>query len=500
MTDSCTCGCREVYPSRLASMSGWAPSSVPLPITPLEFDMQACSFARGFGRALTDLLGRPVSVAVRNRCGALDILLTRGTGHRPEARDHHYPGDFDELWRSRIGPATADNLRFFAAADATAVPDAMADLLRDVVDRMTKVTYDHHMLVLPARMALAEFAEFARRLEITASVLDGLGMLAGEQNATTRMAVRLWQVRHERRLPALPQEGDGYGLAHPRWLEEDAVPRALAALYRRVEPTREPRRLLAHSAERRRRLESRANARLRRLPSSAQERFGTLLARAKSAAQVTEGHAPLMHAQVTYALRGLVLRLGARLVGLGLLNAADDAFQLRIGDLGRASGSDYRQTVEHRRRHTHLPAPETKPPSDPPSDFLGDSPAAGLMRRVFGEPPQRADRQALTGHPGAPGRSRGRIRRVLLQADLARVEPGDVVFAGDSSAAWSFAAPAAAALLADTGSPYGHLAALARDYSLPCVVGLGAASWLHDGELVEVDGDAGTVAPVRDIP
>ena len=50
------------------------------------------------------------------------------------------------------------------------------------------------------------------------------------------------------------------------------------------------------------------------------------------------------------------------------------------------------------------------------------------------------------------------------------------------------------ALVAETGSALSHLAILAREYRVPTVVGVvGATSRFHDGQLVTVDGSAGTV-------
>ena len=49
-------------------------------------------------------------------------------------------------------------------------------------------------------------------------------------------------------------------------------------------------------------------------------------------------------------------------------------------------------------------------------------------------------------------------------------------------------------MVAETGSPLSHLAILAREHRVPTVVNLaGAVDVLHDGDLVLVDGAAGSV-------
>jgi phosphohistidine swiveling domain-containing protein len=46
----------------------------------------------------------------------------------------------------------------------------------------------------------------------------------------------------------------------------------------------------------------------------------------------------------------------------------------------------------------------------------------------------------------------------------------------------------------DTGGILSHCAVVAREYGIPAVVGTGnATTRIHDGQLIEVDGDAGIV-------
>jgi len=52
----------------------------------------------------------------------------------------------------------------------------------------------------------------------------------------------------------------------------------------------------------------------------------------------------------------------------------------------------------------------------------------------------------------------------------------------------------AAAIVTETGGPLDHVAAQARERSIPAVVGArGASTLLSDGDLVLVDGDRGLV-------
>jgi phosphohistidine swiveling domain-containing protein len=52
----------------------------------------------------------------------------------------------------------------------------------------------------------------------------------------------------------------------------------------------------------------------------------------------------------------------------------------------------------------------------------------------------------------------------------------------------------AVAVVSDTGGILSHCAVVAREYGIPAVVGTGnATSRITDGQMIEVDGDAGIV-------
>jgi pyruvate,water dikinase len=78
--------------------------------------------------------------------------------------------------------------------------------------------------------------------------------------------------------------------------------------------------------------------------------------------------------------------------------------------------------------------------------------------------------------------------------DFRKVQAGDVIVCTFTNPAWTVLFPRASALVADSGGPLSHAAIVAREYGLPSVVGTGDATRrLVDGQLVRVDGNAGTV-------
>jgi pyruvate,water dikinase len=83
---------------------------------------------------------------------------------------------------------------------------------------------------------------------------------------------------------------------------------------------------------------------------------------------------------------------------------------------------------------------------------------------------------------------------VLSLADAGKIQPGDVLVAPATMPAWTPLFASIAAVVTDVGGVLSHAAIVAREYNIPAVLGTGnGTSVLRDGQMVEVDGDAGTV-------
>lgn len=208
-----------------------------------------------------------------------------------------------------------------------------------------------------------------------------------------------------------------------------------------------------------------------------------------------------MHARLAYELRALVVRLGSALTIAGRLYQPDDIFYLQLDELASCplDGRDFLR--ESARAHRDEIDQASQPPKDASisGDCYGHSVAANLFRRLF--QPAKRDRtpSALRGYPASPGRSIGRVRRLFWQRDVETVRRGEVLVTPDSASGWSYALPAATAVVSESGHLYGHLASLARDYGTPAVIGLGETrEVLRDGRLIEVDGSAGQVRLITD--
>jgi pyruvate,water dikinase len=101
---------------------------------------------------------------------------------------------------------------------------------------------------------------------------------------------------------------------------------------------------------------------------------------------------------------------------------------------------------------------------------------------------------AVRGFPGSAGVVEARVRVLNDAAHGAALQPGEALVTTITNVGWTPLFPRAAAVITDVGAPLSHAAIVARELGIPAVVGCGNATMrLRTGDLVRVDGTAGTV-------
>jgi len=108
----------------------------------------------------------------------------------------------------------------------------------------------------------------------------------------------------------------------------------------------------------------------------------------------------------------------------------------------------------------------------------------------------------LKGIPASKGKTIGRVKVIIsdpstfdsLSREFEKMQKGDVLVAETTSPEFMPACRKAGAILANQGGLLSHAAVVSREFGIPAVVGLKYATQvLKDGDVVEVDGNTGTV-------
>jgi pyruvate,water dikinase len=184
-------------------------------------------------------------------------------------------------------------------------------------------------------------------------------------------------------------------------------------------------------------------------------------------------------------IRRTLLEFGRRLVAIGVLDAPEDVFHLKLGELKRVD--------------------ETWPPPPPLADELRSLTIRRKERRAAleGTPLvdprffRRSEREGdvrLRGAPGSSGVAEGPVRIIRDGAEFGKLRSGEVLVAPYTNPAWTPLFQRAAAVVVDSGSVASHAAIVAREYGIPAVMGtIDGTSRLVDGEWVRVDGTRGLV-------
>jgi phosphohistidine swiveling domain-containing protein len=216
---------------------------------------------------------------------------------------------------------------------------------------------------------------------------------------------------------------------------------------------------------------------------------------------------PLTHAAIRYRervrlkqallysrCRRIALALGETLVGRELIAGADDVFYLGADELVEiASGgallpATTRALVSARRAEL-----ERASAIDPPDSFTlaeGEyfsSPAPkSEMRQV--------DDASLRGIPACGGRARGRATILSSATEAERLAPSDVLVTRQTDPGWGPVFFLISGLVIERGGMLSHGAIIAREFGIPCVVGVkGAMGRIPNGATIDVNGDSGVV-------
>ena len=256
-----------------------------------------------------------------------------------------------------------------------------------------------------------------------------------------------------------------------------------------------------------------------------------LLLRAAQASVAYRERARLKQALLYTRLRRVALAIGRRLAGAGRLPRPDDVFMLtwqEIEELGTGRAMfPYRvPDLVALRRREHAALAAMQPPATvtvPLGEYLPPGTGSGRDASVDGRAPVDqagpADRGGPVGRYGpadrreAPSTASSTLRGTGASGgtaagpaavlgdvrDAARLRGGDVLVTRQTDPGWAPVFGLVSGLVIERGGLLSHGAIVAREFGLPCVVGVeNATGRIRSGQHVAVDGDRGvcTIDPI----
>jgi pyruvate,water dikinase len=447
---------------------------------------------------------------------------------------------FDTYWNDELLPEIKEHIAYFESCDTRGLSlDQLRAHLVETIRRVEHVGALHGFILMPSLYAMSQFEELYRELFEGATTLDALQLTQGFNDKILEGDRALWRLSRaaldtpevwailsgqaagdvipalEKSAPSqqfltdlrawLAQYGQrlnsAFELAEPSWIEDPTPAIGYLQAYLaqpELRPEMDPARLAAG----REKAVAEAHARLAGYPQPVITRFETLLKAAQVAAVALKDHNFWIDQRLFYHVRRVILEFGRRLAQAGTLAAVNDVFYLTPEELQNGRDAPLKSLVAERKAQmehfSHItPAPML---GTPPAFDMGDG---GPMMRamVKGEmtAPNTSPRQAnmVQGLAGSAGVVRGVARVIHSLAEARKLQPGDVLVAESTVPPWTPLFATASAVVTDTGGVLCHSAVVAREYRIPAVVGTGSATTtFKDGQLLEVDGNAGTVRVV----
>jgi rifampicin phosphotransferase len=478
----------------------------------------------------------------RTAPGVFKMMMSKvgaGMSKQQEAALNPLVERFESYWLDELLPEIKQHIAYFERCDlrGMSLNQLRSHLVETFkrVDRMGAL----HGVIMPMLFAMSQFEELYCELFEGATTLDALRLTQGFDNKTMEGDRALWRLSRSARsipevreilskqaadkvIPALEKStacqsflsdlhkwlayygqrlNSAFALGEPSWIE-DPTPAILNLQAYVAMPDLLPEMETAALVAEREKAVAEVRLKLAGYPQPIVRRFETLLKAAQVAAIVREDHNFWIDQRCFYHVRRVLLEFGGRLAQAGMLDAVNDVFYLTPDDLQNSRDIPMKRLVQERKTEMVQFSQVTPPP------MLGTAPAfemtdgGSMVRALFkGEmsPANTSNREMnkVKGLPGSAGVRRGTARVIHTLAEAGKLQPGDVLVTISTEPPWTPLFATASAIVTDSGGVLSHSAVVAREYRIPAVVGTGnATATFKDGQLIEVDGNAGTVQVV----
>lgn len=186
-------------------------------------------------------------------------------------------------------------------------------------------------------------------------------------------------------------------------------------------------------------------------------------------------------------LRRMLAEIGRRLQQAGVIDEPGDVYWLRLKEIEDGVGN-LADRVEQRKQLWRGQLRAT-PPQLLPKGGWGD-----MFRNWMPAASEEQTGDLIKGTGASAGTITATARVLGGPQDFGSMQPGDVLVASITTPAWTSLFAMASAVVTDIGGPLSHSSIVAREYGIPAVLGTAVATRrIRSGQLIKVDGDAGTV-------
>jgi len=188
--------------------------------------------------------------------------------------------------------------------------------------------------------------------------------------------------------------------------------------------------------------------------------------------------------EVLGMFRSIALEASRRIEAREPEAGPDAAFFLTLAEVRRVL-YDENERVAIRVQRRRLEHKRNQALPEPPTTFVGFPPEG---------PTTASTSKRLRGLAASRGVAEGKVRILRDPSQAAAFEPGEVLVVAAADTGWAPLFLAASGVVTELGGPLSHAAIILREYAVPAVVNVtNATRSLRDGDLVRLNGDAGTV-------
>lgn len=251
---------------------------------------------------------------------------------------------------------------------------------------------------------------------------------------------------------------------------------------------------------------------LERISPEQRSWFRLILTLAQNCAWFSEEHNHYLDLYAHAVVRWSTLGVGRRFAKEGAIDEAEDIFFL-IPDEVRKAGInpgmfDLRSIVARRKADWKGWCANGNVPVILQEGFSMDEAMKGLVESMdpialkivvgtmpVARPELKAD---LYGVCGSPGVAEGKVKVIWTEAELSKIERGDILVAPTTSPSWTPVFSLLGGVVVDRGASLSHAAIVGREYGIPVVMNVfEGTKLLKDGMRVRVDANMGTVVIIE---